>query len=215
MTIIRRRSVKSVSETQKPQPGAQRKQAIRLRRSTQQLRLYHRLLKSENLIESGPQVQMWLDSSRPEPDECGQNITLGACGASTPKVAPVLTRVQRPVLFSVHPAQHLTNSGPAGPEIMPSLISLGHRAPHQHQEDGCRDKRCWNGPELEKCLVRVQGAHRHNADLEKDQLLVLSGEGQRTCVSFNLVVFVYQPTHYGNLILNRTRIVVNGESRRH
>ena len=49
-------------------------------------------------------------------------------------------------------------------------------------------------------MARVQGAHKHNADLEKDQLLVLSEEGERKCVSFNLVVFVYPPTHYGNLI---------------
>ena len=89
------------------------------------------LFKSDNLVESAgqplPVVQMRL-----EPDECCQNTTLGACDTSVPKVTQVSSWVQRPVLFSVHPAQHLTDPGPTSLGVMPSLISLGHRVPHQH-----------------------------------------------------------------------------------
>ena len=128
---------------------------------------------------------------------------MGAYDAFAPKVRPVLvlTEVKRPVLFSLHPGYHLTHPGPAGSKIMPSLMILGHRVPHQRLKDGCRNARCWNGHKLDKCLSHVQGASRHSADLEKDQLLLVSfEEGERTYVAFNLVAFVYEPTHYGNLI---------------
>ena len=108
----------------------------------------------------------------------------------------------RPFLYSAHPAFHLANPGPAGPESMPGLMNLGRRVPFQHIKDGADLRRCWNSHVLEKCLTHICTSRDQKQDLKKPArcaiIPLLSLPHEPVCVHFNIVVFAYDPKSFVN-----------------